>query len=341
LQPSKTSSKSRRGATPLAWQSRGFRAWWLLLPSLVFFCLAALRRLAYRLGLLATVRLPVPVVVVGNITVGGAGKTPVTLYLAQALRAAGRRPGIVSRGYGGAGAVREVLANSDPALVGDEPLLLRRRADCPVFVGRRRPAAGLALLAAHPDCDVILCDDGLQHLALGRTLEIAVLDRRGVMNGLPLPAGPLREPVSRLARVDALVLNGLAQPPLAGPPVFAMVLEGCRFYRLDQPAVTCSAADLAGLKLHALAGIGEPQRFFDHLSSLGLVFEAHAFADHQAYLPADLDWPGDALLATEKDAVKFAALAPALPVWVLPVDARIEPDLARFVLEKLDGSPSA
>ena len=338
MRPSKTSNKTDLAAL---WQTRGPLVWLLLFPALIFFLLSALRRAAYRLGLLAVVRLPVPVVVVGNITAGGAGKTPVTLYLAQRLAAAGRRPGIVSRGYGGAGLVAEVLPDSDPAQVGDEPLLLRRRAACPVFVGRDRGEAGKALLAAHPQCDVILCDDGLQHLALGRDVEIAVLDRRGVMNALPLPAGPLREPVSRLHSVDALVLNGLGTAPSPRPKPFFMVLEGASFYRLDDPSVRCDAAALTGLKLHALAGIGEPQRFFDHLSRLGLTFEAHGFPDHHDYTGSDLALRGDALLTTEKDAVKFAALAPGLPVWVLPVEARIDPDLARFVLEKLDGSPSA
>ncbi|GAB2181987.1 tetraacyldisaccharide 4'-kinase [Denitratisoma sp. agr-D3] len=326
---------------PQLWRTRGPRVWPLLPLVGLFAALAALRRAAYRLGWLPVQRLPVPVVVVGNITAGGAGKTPLTLYLAQALRAAGRRPGIVSRGYGGSGEVRAVEADSDATVVGDEPLLLRRRAQCPVFVGRHRAEAGQALLAAHPECDVILCDDGLQHLALARDMEIAVLDRRGVMNGLPLPAGPLREPVSRLATVDALVLNGLADFPGDGPRRFAMSLAGERFYRLGDPGQTCTARDLAGLKLHALAGIGEPQRFFDHLAGLGLTVAGHAFADHHAYTTDDLPCTGDALLTTEKDAVKFAALAPRLPVWVLPVEARVAPDLARFVLEKLDGSPSA
>jgi len=343
LQPSKTSSKASLADR---WLTRSPRLWGLLVPALLFVCLAALRRGLYRLGLLRSTRLPVPVVVVGNITAGGAGKTPVVLFLAQQLAALGRRPGIVSRGYGGAGVVAEVRADSDPRQVGDEPLLLKRRSACPVFIGRHRADAAQALLAAHPDCDLILCDDGLQHLALARDVEIAVLDRRGLMNGWPLPAGPLREPANRLRTVDAVVLNGLDQSPATTSPTFRMALEGSRFYRLDRPEESCDAATLvaqiaAGARFHALAGIGEPRRFFDHLSGLGLRVEAHAFPDHHAYRAEDLALTGDALLTTEKDAVKFAALAPRLPVWVLPVEARIAPDLARFVLEKLDGSPSA
>jgi tetraacyldisaccharide 4'-kinase len=167
-----------------------------------------------------------------------------------------------------------------------------------------------------------------------------VLDRRGLMNGLPQPAGPLREPAGRLQQVDALVLNGTEKAPIAGVPLYRMCLEGVRFYRLDDPVLTCSVEELAGSKLHAVAGIGEPQRFFDHLTALGLAFEAHAFPDHHRYGSADFFFAGDAILTTEKDALKCAGLA-ALPIWVLPVSARIEPDLARFVLEKIDGPASA
>jgi tetraacyldisaccharide 4'-kinase len=283
----------------------------------------------------------VPVVIVGNITVGGSGKTPLTLWLVSRLKALGRRPGIISRGYGGSvSGVSEVCAIDDPSRVGDEPLLLARRADCPVFVGTDRAAAGRALLAAYPDCDMIISDDGLQHYRLARDFEIAVLDRRLLMNGLMLPAGPLREPVWRLAGVGALVMNGEVAASVHGVPTFDMRLEGTVFSRLDEPESRRVAAEFAGLKLHAVAGIGDPQRFFDHLSALGLSFVPHAFPDHYAYTSSDLDFSGDAILTTEKDAVKFADRA-ALPVWILPVDAALEPDLAHYLLEKLDGCPPA
>jgi tetraacyldisaccharide 4'-kinase len=175
---------------------------------------------------------------------------------------------------------------------------------------------------------------------LARDVEVAVLDRRGLMNGWQLPAGPLREPVSRLKRVDALVLNGLAATPLGGVPVFAMQLVGTLFQRLGMPEQTCSAADLAGLRLHAVAGIGEPARFFDHLQGLGLSFDAHPFPDHHAYCAEELAFDGDAILTTEKDAVKFPASMP-LPVWVLPVEARVDAALARLVLEKINGCTPA
>lgn len=324
---------------PGIWRRRGLCAWLLLPFGATFFLLAVLRRWAYRRGLLPCERLPVPVVVIGNLVAGGAGKTPLTLWLAQRLIEYGRKPGIVSRGYGrSGGAILEVGAGEAAAQVGDEPLLLARRSGCPVFVGRDRTAAARALLAAYPDRDLILCDDGLQHYRLQRDVEIAVVDRRGLMNGWPLPAGPLREPARRLATVDAMVLHD--REMACRVPTFRMHLAGTRFYRLDAPATWADAAALAGLRLHAVAGIGEPERFFDHLAALGLHCEVHGFPDHHRYVAADLRFDGDAILTTEKDALKCAGLA-TLPVWVLPVDAVVAPDLAQFVLEKIDGPAPA
>ncbi len=337
MRPSRNSNE----ALTRIWRGHGLAALLLLPIGLIFFLIAGLRRLAFRRGWQAVERLPVPVVVVGNILAGGAGKTPLTLWLAQRLKAAGRRPGIVSRGYGRSNdSIKKVGAGETVQTVGDEPLLLARRSGCPVFVGADRVAAARALLAEHPDCDLILCDDGLQHYRLQRDVEIAVVDRRGLMNGWPLPAGPLREPASRLDAVDALVLNDAGRSWPSPVPVFAMKLEGARFNRLNDPAQTCEVADLAALDLHAVAGIGEPQRFFDHLSALGLRFTPHAFPDHHDYVAGDLSFACDALLMTEKDALKFAGLCDR-PIWVLPVEARIEPDLAHFVLEKIDGCASA
>jgi tetraacyldisaccharide 4'-kinase len=324
--------------------------------SLLFMVLVALRRALYRVGLLHCERLSVPVVVVGNITVGGTGKTPLVIHLAQVLRVLGRHPGIVSRGYrGNATDVSEVTPDSDPGAVGDEPLLLSRRSGCPVFVGSNRPAAARALLAAHPECDVILADDGLQHYRLARDVEIALFDERGAMNGWALPAGPLREPLSRLAQVDAVVLNGSgvtcpgsgisgtqsASASTIDLPVFQMQMLGNSFYRLDEPLATCCAADLHGKKIHAVAGIGTPQRFFDRLTAMGLSFTGHSFADHHRYCAEDLAFAGDLILTTEKDAVKLSRLSLPLPAWVLPVTAEVSPDLAAFVVEKLNGRPAA
>ena len=307
----------------------------------LFALLARLRRQAYQAGLLRTERLSVPVVVIGNIVAGGAGKTPLTLWLAQRLLALGRHPGIVSRGYGRRhDGIVKVGAGDTADTVGDEPLLLARRSGCPVFVGRDRAAAAQALLQQHPECDVVLCDDGLQHYRLARDVEIAVVDRRGAMNGWPLPAGPLREPVERLAEVDALVLHDNGTTRIDGVPTFNMQLTGEHFYRLDDAGICAIAADLSSLSLHAVAGIGEPQRFFDHLTRLGLRFDAQAFPDHHRYTSADFSFAGDAILMTEKDALKCLGLV-TKPIWVLPVEAMIEPDLASFVLEKIDGCPPA
>ncbi|MDO8347834.1 MAG: tetraacyldisaccharide 4'-kinase [Rugosibacter sp.] len=340
MPPSKPSTD---GCLVALWRRRGAGAWLLFPLSLCFRLLVLLRRAFYRRGWLATQRLPVPVVVIGNLTVGGAGKTPLLLSLAEILRARGLRPGIISRGYRGrSDSVMEVSATSDPALAGDEPVVLARRSSCPVFIGRDRVAVAQALLAAHPDCNLILSDDGLQHYRLARDVEIAVFDSRGVMNGWMLPAGPLREPIARLRGVDAVVLNAAASPaPTFSRPVFRMALDGEVLYRLDQPGTVCRAAEFAGQRLHAFAGIGAPQRFFDTLTALGLEFAAHSFPDHHAYRRAELLFSADALLTTEKDAVKLAALDLPLPVWVLPVTATVNPDLAAFILEKLNGSSPA
>jgi tetraacyldisaccharide 4'-kinase len=324
-------------------QRRLTPALWLLLPLLLplnwlFVVLAAVKR-----RMTQAVRLPVPVVVVGNLIVGGAGKTPLTLWLAQQLLAHGRRPGIISRGYGGnADGVRAVTPGSLPAEVGDEPVLLARRSGVPVYVGRDRAAAGAALLAAHPEVDVLLCDDGLQHYRLARDVELAVFDRRGACNGWRLPLGPLREPLSRIPAVDAVIGNNFPGAEWSqAVPNFLMQLRAGEFYALTDPARRCTAAALQGKKLFALAGIGDPGRFFATLSELGLVFSAHPFADHQAFTAADLAFAADGiLLMTEKDAVKCAGLTPG-ETWVLPVEAELPPALIELVLEKIRGRQTA
>lgn len=320
-------------------QRRLSPALWLLLPlAWLFSLLAGLNRFLAR-----PERLPVPVVVVGNITVGGAGKTPLTLWLARELRARGWRPGIVSRGYGGQGeGVRAVWPDSPPVDAGDEPVLLARRSGVPVWVGRQRAAAGRALLAAHPEVDVVLCDDGLQHYRLGRDVELAVFDGRGAGNGWRLPVGPLREALGRLLTVDAVICNGLPDSRLPDAvPKFDMHLQAVDFYRLDVAGQSCSAASLRGRKLYALAGIGDPGRFFRTLARLDLTFEAHPFADHHAYVAADLAFARDGiLLMTEKDAVKCAGLT-AGETWVLPVEAELSPALIDLIVEKLRGRQAA
>ena len=313
-----------------------------LLPvSLIFGAAAAVRRCAYRRGLLTQRRLRVPVIVIGNITVGGTGKTPLVLWLARFLLQHGRRPGIVSRGYrGSAAGPMEVTPRSEPALVGDEPLLLARRSDCPVWIGRDRVAAAEAVLAARPQCDVLIADDGLQHYRLARDVERAVIDgERKLGNRLLLPAGPLREPPSRLAAVDAVVVNGDASGVRAdvrpARAVYAMRLIGTRFRNLRDPAITVGPEHFAGKRVWAIAGIGYPPRFFAHLAALGIAFSSRAFADHHSYTAGDLDFPdADAVLMTEKDAVKCSTFA-APHHWVLAVDAELDQKLAELVLHKL------
>lgn len=308
--------------------------------SLLFGALAALRRAAYRRGAFAVTRLPVPVIVVGNITVGGTGKTPLTIALAEQLRGEQRRPGIICRGYGGsAAAAQAVTPESDPLVAGDEAVLLARRSGCPVWIGADRAAAGRGLLAANPQCDVLISDDGLQHYALAREFEIAVIDAsRGLGNGWLLPAGPLREPAARLAQVDALVMNGDGTPPPYGGKIYRMALRGGRFRNLKAPQLQVGASHFSALAVHAVAAIGNPQRFFDHLRSLGIAFTAHPFPDHHPFSPADLRFGGDtAVIMTEKDAVKCERFADDRH-WALQVDAVIDGDLTGHITHQL-GKP--
>ncbi len=238
-----------------AWQARGPLALALAPLALLYGALVRLRRALYALGVLQSGRLPVPVIVVGNVTAGGAGKTPVVLALVRHLQARGWRPGIISRGHGrSTQALRAVRPDSSAAEVGDEPLLLARDSGVPVFVARRRLQAGRALLAAHPGTDIVVCDDGLQHLALQRQLEICVFNDQGAGNGWLLPAGPLREPWPR--PVDLVLHAGPA--PGGAAPQFAMqrALAACA---IDAHGQRTTLADLRGLALHAVAAIARPR----------------------------------------------------------------------------------
>ena len=306
----------------------------LLLPiSLLFRALATLRRTLYLGHILTSKKLAVPVIVIGNISAGGTGKTPLTLALAQQLIRRGRHPLIVSRGHGGsAQQPQRVTPDSDVRQAGDEPLLMARRNLCPVWIGKDRAAAAQTALQANPQCDVVLCDDGLQHYRLQRDMEIAVIDgARGFGNGFMLPAGPLREPVSRLRTVDAVVVNDGD----TSTGQYAMRLSGEIFHNLLTPGRTATAAELGKLRCHAVAGIGHPQRYFRHLQSLGISFTPHAFPDHHPYCAADLSFADcDAVLLTEKDAVKCGAFADER-YWVLRVEAQIDPALIDHILRKI------
>jgi len=308
--------------------------------SALFAALVFLRRFFFKTGLLRTERLPAPVIVIGNLTVGGAGKTPLTLALAEALREHGFNPGIISRGYGGSLTSDSkqpfpVLPDADPKATGDEPLLLARRSGLPVWIGRNRAAAGKALLAAHPEVDCLLCDDGLQHYQLQRDLEIAVFDARGLGNGRIMPVGPLREPISRLAEVDIVISHGSPHLPKLTKPCFAMHLEPGDCYRLDNPAERRPAIAFRRQALHAVAGIGNPQRFFATLDALGLTYTPHPFPDHHPYTEEDLAFaPGESILMSEKDGVKCSRLH--IPnTWALPVTARIAPELVTLVVARI------
>ena len=347
-----------------AWLRRGWLAWLLWPLSVLYGVLSALRRYAYARGWVRSTRLPLPVVVVGNIFVGGTGKTPLTIWLVQALQAAGWRPGVVSRGHGARvsapaapdalGAYRgrlddtiEVLADADPARVGDEPLLIAQRCQCPVVVGRQRVTAAQALLAAHPEVNILVSDDGLQHYALQRDVEIMLFDQRGSGNGWLLPAGPLRESVRR--RADFVVFNGNNAPPadssmwLQAPQLFQMQLDGSVAENLAAPQRRQTLAAFTGQGA-AAAGIGNPERFFSMLRAANLQFEALPLPDHYAFQENPFaDLTANWILITEKDAVKcrqHPELKHDRRLWVVPVSARIDGALAQQIVEKCGGFPT-
>lgn len=316
-----------------AWYREMYLSTWIMPLSLLYVDVVRLRRFLYRIGLKRSVRLPVPVVVVGNLTVGGTGKTPLVAWLARFLAAEGYRPGIISRGYGGKqDAPRPVTAASDPALVGDEAVLLATHSGCPVWVGRNRPAAGRALLAAQA-CDILLADDGLQHYALQRDIEIVVVDgQRRFGNGYCLPAGPLREPPERLKQVDLVIVNGPVEEPQPGE--YAMHCRGTQLVNLLDGR-RLELAEFRGRRCHAVAGIGNPARFFAQLRAAGLDCDCRAMPDHHVYQAADLAFAGgEPLLMTEKDAVKCRSFATG-NCWYLPVTAEPAAAFVRDFVELL------
>ena len=316
-----------------AWQDKNIFFYLVLVPlSWLFAGLTALRRYLYRAGLLRSYALPIPVIVVGNINMGGSGKTPVVIWLVNQLKAHGYQPGVISRGYGAKVAQpTSVQVDSLPSEVGDEPVLIAQKTDCPVYISANRVDAGRALLKMHPECDIIISDDGLQHYRLQRQIEIAVVDQQSQQNQHMLPAGPLREPYSRLANVDAVILNG----DMNVKDGYPMQLLSSDFYNLLNPDVKESTHYFKDKHVAAMAGIGKPERFFQQLQTLGLQFEEWPFVDHHAYTSQDLsNIKCDALMMTEKDAVKCQAFAEAHH-WVLPVQAKIDDHLLPMLLSKL------
>ncbi len=319
------------------WQRKS--AWQILLRpfATLFGFLVRFRRWSFLRGLRAQHCLPTPVIVVGNITVGGTGKTPLVVALTTHLRSRGRSSAIITRGSGGreGQAVRQIGAADVDNALGDEARLLAQRTQVPVYASIDRVAAGLHAIRENPETTFVLSDDGLQHYRLARDIEIAVVDGiRGMGNGLLLPAGPLREPIVRLSEVDCIVVNmtasatslGASAPPprdwLADiqvisnspPPVFEMRYGNERFVSVRDQAersVAQLVAESSRQRVVAIAGIGFPARFFAHLASLGVRLQAtHAFADHHAFQPSDFrDIGADLILMTEKDAVKCKAFA--------------------------------
>lgn len=301
--------------------------------SWLFYILTAMRRLAYRLRLFKSLKLPVPVIIVGNINVGGTGKTPFVIWLVQQLRQNGWYPGIISRGYGGNVIhTHQVTKDSLPQQVGDEPVLLVQRTSLPLYVGRKRTRAARHLLRDYPECNLIISDDGLQHYALERDMEIVIIDGERIFgNGQLLPAGPLRETSARLEEVDAVVFNSGA--PAAGGYLMHLVPDHLR--KLRAPEERMELSELIGKRVHAVAGIGNPHRFFSQLEQLGLVVEAHPFPDHHAYSADDFQFAkDDIVLMTEKDAVKCTTFARD-NWWFMPITAEIDRALAEKILARL------
>lgn len=320
----------------------GDRAHRLLLPFAWLYCLLLmLRRTMYRVGILRIHEAAVPVIVVGNITAGGTGKTPTTIWLAQEMRERGFSPGIVSRGYGGSRSKSSMRVDSasDPAIVGDEPVLIAKRTGCPVVVDADRFRA--ASMLVDDGADLIIADDGLQHYGLARSYEICVIDgSRGLGNRTLLPAGPLRETIGRLEDVDQVLVNGRLRKG-AGP--LSVVEQNALEFELIATEVSRLNGSLtrpierfAGTTVHGVAAIGNPRRFFDLLRSHGIQVIEHAYPDHARLQKKDIHFGDDFdILMTEKDAVKFDRHV-SDRMWYVPVDLKIDPVHAEPWLQQIE-----
>lgn len=314
-----------------AWYDKKLHLWqYLLTPfSLLFLFVITLRKLFYKYGLLKTTRSVLPVIVVGNITVGGSGKTPLVIALCELLKKQGYNPGIVSRGYGGSlKKLTWVTPDMNPCLVGDEAIMLARRTDCPVVISRKRTKA-IKSLFENSNCNIVISDDGLQHYAMGRDVEIAVVDNvRQFGNGWCLPVGPLREPLSRLQKIDFIIHNG-------GEHDFGFSLKQHGLINLADKTKSFSVEMFKGKEVHAVAGIGNPDRFFNQLEEQGVRVLKHNFADHHCFKKKDLNFGDDkAIVMTEKDAVKCEAFAKD-NMWFLPVSASLTENCKKDLLDKL------
>jgi tetraacyldisaccharide 4'-kinase len=325
------------------WYGGAPAPWWLRALARLYGAAVGLRQACYARGWCRVVRVGRPVVVVGNLTVGGTGKTPLVIWLAGELSALGLQVAVITRGYGRTARARVAQGHHQhnvlrvdelcsAADVGDEALLIWRRAPVPVYVSRDRVAAARAAIAE--GAQLLIADDGLQHLRLGRDMEIALIDAaRGLGNGALLPAGPLREPAARLGSVAAVVLTGAGDYQHAGAA--RMHLSGDELLPLDGRGDAEALSAWRGRRVHAYAGIGNPERFFATLRAAGLELIAHPLPDHQAIARAALR-PSDGLpvLMTEKDAVKCSTAAPG-NCWYLPVTAQIDAAAANLLLRRI------
>jgi len=316
-----------------AWY-KGNPIYYLFLPVTWIFCLVSfIRRKLYAFGLISSYRAKVPVIVVGNISVGGTGKTPLVIALADKLMTMGYKPGIISRGYGGKSPVWpiSVTAKSNPIMVGDEAVLIARQVKCPVVVGPDRPDNCETLLHRYEDCNVIIADDGMQHYALQRDIEIAVIDGvRRMGNRHCLPAGPLREPESRLQTVDEIIVNGGEYENAT-----RMDFSYSELYDIDDHQRNSKLDDFAGRKVHAVAAIGNPDTFFSVLNRAGLEVIEHVFDDHYELEAEDVRFTEDyPIIVTEKDAVKLELYHPH-DIWVLPVKAEVDEKFYQRIFYRL------
>jgi tetraacyldisaccharide 4'-kinase len=324
-----------------AWYENALSGWLLLPLSGLYWLVLMLKRFLRASGVLRTYRANVPVVIVGNITAGGTGKTPTVLWLVEALRARGFSPGIVSRGYGGskANTSMRVEADSDAAIAGDEPVLLARRSQCPVVVDPDRVRA--ARMLVDDGADVIVADDGLQHYRLARDYEICVIDgSRGLGNRRLLPSGPLREGAQRLDSVEQVLVNGVLRE--TGHELTTAEQNAISFELLATEACRLNGSlarpieRFAGTTVHAVAAIGNPQRFFDLLRSVDIQVLEHVFPDHAALGSKDLEFgDGFDVFMTEKDAVKLGRNAKD-NLWYVPVELSMDPVLAAPLLEQIE-----
>lgn len=331
----------------------------LRLLSSIYKRVMLIRGWLYRRQIFRATHFSIPVIIVGNLTVGGNGKTPLVAWLAEWLKREGFNPGIISRGYGGRSPIwpQAVTECSDPRLVGDEAVMLVQQTGCPMWVGPKRVQAVHSLLNQHA-CNVIISDDGLQHLALGRNIEVVLIDgMRGFGNGYCLPAGPLREPEERLMTTDFCVINTSEQSPtataqsfsqklkyknLSASPVYSMQLKPLNLRRVMDPTQSLTLEQLIAQlgtskipDIHALAGIGNPERFFQLLTDLGLKFTQHIFLDHHFFNREDIALtPHGMVIMTEKDAIKCRSFADERH-WFLPVTAVMDENFVRQFRKKI------